>query len=70
MIDGAVLVFHDARIISFVGRDYALHDETPVLVADLVGLQTEIEIFPSTVSPFHPPKQLFSQINPSFVVQV
>ena len=37
VIDGSILVFHYARIISFVRWDHALHDETPVLVADLEG---------------------------------
>lgn len=37
VVDGSILVFHYARIISLVRRDHALHDETPVLVADLVG---------------------------------
>lgn len=54
VVDGAILVFHDARVISFVGWDYALHDETPVLVADLEGCKQKLRTSPAQ----HPPLPL------------
>lgn len=61
VIDGSVLVFHYARVISLVRWDHALHDEAPVLVADLEGCKPEVGNFTSVVSPSPNPKETFSE---------
>lgn len=66
VVDGAILVFHDARVISFVRWDYALHDETPVLVADLEGYKQKLRTSPAQ-HPLFPSKTAVQQ---SFVVRV
>lgn len=61
VVDGAVLVLHDARVVPLVRRHHALHDEAPVLVTDLGGGTTEVGIFSSRALPSPLPKELFPE---------
>lgn len=61
VVDGPILVLHYARVVPFVRRHHALHDEAPVLVTDLGDGTTEVGIFSSRVSPFPHPKELFPE---------
>lgn len=49
VVDGPILILHEAGVIAFVRRDHALHDQAPVLVSYLKRLKgSRLLIAPDT----------------------